>query len=163
MYNPESLARADIADRRRRSARGDQSVSSVAAALAYVPIFSQCSKRELKLVAKLAKTKMLRAGAELITEGEEGDSMFVVLSGHAQVSKDRRKLADIGPGVVVGELAVFSKARRNATVTLASDSEVATINRRDVYRLVEDAPGFARKLLEAMSTRIRDLDESVTS
>jgi hypothetical protein len=45
---------------------------------------------------------------------------------------------------------------------LSTDAEVATINRRDVYRLIEDAPGFARKLLEAMANRIRDLHESVT-
>jgi len=163
MYNPESLARADLDDRRRRVGRAEESISSVAAALEYTAIFSQCSKRELKLVAKLAKTRMLRAGTELIKEGETGDSMFVMISGHAKVSRDGRKLADISAGGVVGELAVFSKEPRNATVTLSTDAEVATINRRDVYRLVEDAPGFARKLLEAMSNRIRDLDESVTS
>jgi CRP-like cAMP-binding protein len=162
MYNPESLARADLADRRRRAGRNEPSIDSVAAALEYTAIFSQCSKRELKLVAKLAKTKMLRAGTELIKEGETGDSMFVMISGHAKVSRDGRKLADISAGGVVGELAVFSKEPRNATVTLSTDAEVATINRRDVYRLIEDAPGFARKLLEAMANRIRDLHESVT-
>ena len=162
MYNPESLARADLDDRRRRVGRAEESISSVAAALEYTAIFSQCSKRELKLVAKLAKTRMLRAGTELIKEGETGDSMFVMISGHAKVSRDGRKLADISAGGVVGELAVFSKEPRNATVTLSTDAEVATINRRDVYRLVEDAPGFARKLLEAMANRIRDLHESVT-
>ena len=74
----------------------------------------------------------------------------------------RRKLADIGAGGVVGELAVLSKAPRNATVTITADAEVATISRRDVYRLLEDAPGFSRKLLEALSNRVRELDDSIT-
>jgi CRP-like cAMP-binding protein len=74
------------------------------------------------------------------------------------VYKGGKKLAERSAGDVVGELAVLTKSPRNATVTLASDAEVATISRRDVYRLIEDAPGFARKLLEALSNRVQELD-----
>ena len=161
MFNPNvsgSVARARHEDRTRAVNRGEKGASGVADALAYVSLFSLCSKRELRLVAKLAKTRRMNSGATLVTEGESGGTMFVLLSGRATVYKGGKKLAERSAGDVVGELAVLTKSPRNATVTLASDAEVATISRRDVYRLIEDAPGFARKLLEALSNRVQELD-----
>jgi CRP-like cAMP-binding protein len=130
----------------------------VATALENVTLFSHCSKRELRLIAKLAKTKTVREGTTLVTEGETGDEMYVFLSGSATVVRGGRKLATIGPGEAVGELAVLTKTPRNATVTTRSESEVAVISRRHLQRMVEDAPGFSRKLLEALANRVRDLD-----
>ncbi len=138
-----------------------RSEGRVATALASVSVFSLCSKRELKLVAKLAKTKPVRAGVTLMTEGEQGESLFVILSGGATVTKARRKIAEIGPGEVVGELAPLSKAPRNATVVVRSDSVVAELSRRDLYRLIDDAPGFSRKLLEALANRLRESDRKI--
>jgi CRP-like cAMP-binding protein len=69
-----------------------------------------------------------------------------------------RKVASLAPGDVVGELGVLVRAPRNATVTTTVDSEVAVIGRRALNRLLADAPGFARKLLEALAERVRELD-----
>ena len=164
MFNPsatESLARERVRDRMRKADRADAVHREVATALAYAPLFSQCSKRELRLVAKVAKTKNVRTGVVLTVEGEQGDSMFVLLSGHAVVRKGGKKIADLRAGDVVGELALLARAPRNATVTTTSQSEVATIGRRDLGRLLEEAPGFSKKLLEALAMRIRDLDKRV--
>jgi CRP-like cAMP-binding protein len=144
-----------------RGADGERAERGIAGALANVTLFSQCSKRELRLVAKLAKTKTVRESTSLTLEGEVGDTMFVILSGHASVHKGGRKLAELGPGDVVGELAILTKAPRNATVTTTTETTIATIGRRDVNRLIADAPGFARKLLEALAVRVRDLDRKI--
>jgi CRP-like cAMP-binding protein len=61
----------------------------------------------------------------------------------------------------VGELGVLGRAPRNATVTATVDSEVAIISRRALNRLLTDAPGFARKLLEALAERVRELDRQL--
>jgi CRP/FNR family cyclic AMP-dependent transcriptional regulator len=162
VFNPsaaESLGR-DRATRLRGD-HAERTEKGIAAVLAYVPLFSQCSKRELRLIAKCAKTKEIRIGTTLMAEGESGDTMYVLLSGKAQVKKGGRKLADVGRGGVVGELAVLGKAPRNATVTTTTDAEVAVIGRRDVFKLIEDAPGFSRKLLEALADRVRELDKRV--
>jgi CRP-like cAMP-binding protein len=87
--------------------------------------------------------------------------MFVLLRGGATVRKGGRKIADIGPGEVVGELAVLAKAPRNATVTTTKDSEIATLGRRELFRLIDDAPGFSRKLFEALANRVRELDKKL--
>jgi CRP-like cAMP-binding protein len=164
MFNPavgDSVVRERLRDRLRAAERSDRFEPGVVQALASVPLFSYCSKRELRLVAKLAKTRGAKSGVPLVVEGEHGDTMFVLLSGRATVRKGGRKLADLGPGDVIGELALLSKAPRNATVVVTADAEVAVIGRRELFRLVEDAPGFSRKLLEALANRVRDLDRRV--
>ena len=156
-----SLTRERVRDRRRAAANDRVSESGVAGALANVPLFSQCSKRELRLVAKLAKTRTVRESTSLTLEGEEGDTMFVMLSGRATVHKGGRKIAELGMGDVVGELAALSRGPRNATVTAGNEVEIASIGRKDILRLVEDAPGFSRKLLESLADRVRDLDRKI--
>ncbi len=156
-----SLTQERVRDRRRTANDERIAESGVAGALSNVALFSQCSKRELRLVAKLAKTKTVRESTSLTLEGEAGDTMFVILSGHATVHKGGRKLAELGTGDVVGELAILCKAPRNATVTTTTETQVATISRRDAHRLIADAPGFSRKLLEALAYRVRDLDRKI--
>jgi CRP/FNR family cyclic AMP-dependent transcriptional regulator len=156
----DSLARERVQD----ALRGHRHVNGarvVANALSDTPLFSQCSKRELRLVAKLAKSTTKPAGTVLVEEGEAGDTMLVVLSGSAVVHQGNKKLAQLGAGDVVGELALLSRGARNATVTTTTEAEVAIIERRGLYRLLEDAPAFSRKLLEALANRIRDLDKKI--
>ena len=141
--------------------RAKRDAAAVAAVLANVSLFSACSKRELRLIAKFAHTRQIRQGTTLVVEGESGDDMYVLLSGSATVQRGGRKLATVGSGDAVGELAILSKAPRNATVTANTDCEVAVISRRHVRRMIEEAPGFSFKLLEALANRVRDLDRKL--
>jgi CRP-like cAMP-binding protein len=161
VFNPgadSELVKGRMREREAVARRRASREKGIAEALEGSPLFSLCSKRELRLVAKLAKAKELRPGTTLVTEGETGDSMFVILSGGANVHKGGRKIAELGSGDVVGELALLSKAPRNATVTTRTNAEVAVLGRRELFRLIEDAPGFSRKLLEALANRVRELD-----
>ena len=164
MVDPSSeIQLATDQTRRRQSAatNANRLERSVADAIGEAALFSLCTRKELKLVAKLAKTRSVREGTTLVTEGESGDTMFVLLSGSATVHKAGRKIAELGPGDVFGELAVLARAPRNATVKTTADSELATIGRRELFRLIDDAPGFSRKLMEAMANRIRELDKKL--
>jgi len=165
VFNSPDATTAITRERSRDFARGakqrEWNEKGIASVLADASLFSQCSKRELRLVAKLAKTKRIPAGENLTVENEPGDTMFVMLSGRATVHKSGRKIAALGMGDVVGELAALSRGPRNATVTAVTDVEIASVGRREILRLVEDAPGFSRKLLEAMANRIRELDKKL--
>ncbi|MDQ1480857.1 MAG: family transcriptional regulator, cyclic receptor protein [Actinomycetota bacterium] len=137
--------------------------SAIESALANTSLFSLCSVRELRLIAKVAKTREVPSGTTLLVEGEVGEEMLAILTGSATVHRGGRKIATLSPGDVVGELGVLVRAPRNATVTTTSDSEVAVIGRRALNRLLADAPGFARKLLEALAERVRELDRHIVS
>jgi CRP/FNR family cyclic AMP-dependent transcriptional regulator len=126
-----------------------------------VRLFATCSRKELRAIAKLAKIANVKQGVEIITEGDEGNTMYVVLVGTAKVSRGGRKIASAGPGSSFGELALLSKGPRTASVTALSDMEVAIITRRKLTRTLEEAPDFARKLLESLADMVRENDKKL--
>ena len=123
-----------------------------------VPLFAACSRKDLQLVARRAEDVRVPAGKTLISEGETGHEFFVILEGAAKVSKQGRKVAQLGPGDSFGELALLEKAPRNATVVADSDMELVVLGQREFAGLIDEVPGFARKLLAGMAKRLRDAD-----
>ena len=123
--------------------------------LQQVPLFAACSRKDLQLVAKRAEDVRVTAGKTLISEGETGHEFFVILDGKARVSRHGRKIAALGPGDAFGELALLEKAPRNSTIIAESDMELVVLGQREFAGLIDDVPGFARKLLAAMAARLR--------
>jgi CRP/FNR family cyclic AMP-dependent transcriptional regulator len=126
--------------------------------LQQVSLFAACSRKDLQLVAKRAEDIRVPAGKALVTEGETGHEFFVILSGTARVARHGRKLATLGPGDAFGELALLEKAPRNATVIAESDMELVVLGQREFAGIVDEVPGFARKMLAGMAKRLRDAD-----
>jgi len=123
-----------------------------------VPLFSSCSKRELKLLAKSAVVEPRATGATLVTEGEVGNAAFVILQGTCRVSRKGRRVGTVKPGGVVGELSMLNRAPRNATVVAESPLEVAILGRREFLALLDQSPSISHKLLESLAARIQELD-----
>lgn len=126
--------------------------------LAEVPLFSALSRKELNLVARRAEDVKVDEGRVLVSEGSSGAEFFVILSGTAKVSRRGRKVATLGPGAAFGELALLDKAPRNATVTAETPMELVVLGQREFGGLIDEVPGFARKLLTGMARRLRDAD-----
>jgi CRP/FNR family transcriptional regulator, cyclic AMP receptor protein len=143
------------------AAKRRQAHDLVTAHLKAVRLFSTCTRKELRAIAKSAKIANVKQDAQIITEGDDGNTMYVVLVGTARVSRGGRKLATVGPGSAFGELALLSKGPRTATVVALSDMEVAIITRRKLTRVLQEAPDFARKLLEALADMVRENDKKL--
>jgi CRP/FNR family cyclic AMP-dependent transcriptional regulator len=135
-------------------ARRDQFIDH----LSQVPLFSALSRRELALVAKRAEDVVVPAGKVLVSEGETGNQFFVIMSGTAKLTRRGRKIATLGPGDSFGELALLDKHPRNATAVAETPMELVVIGQREFAGLIDDVPGFARKLLAAMAARLRAAD-----
>ena len=128
--------------------------------LAQVPLFSALSRRELALVARRAEDVTVPAGKVLVSEGETGQQFFVIMSGEAKLTRRGRKIATLGPGDAFGELALLDKHPRNATAVAETPMELVVLGQREFAGLIDDVPGFARKLLAAMAARLRAADMS---
>ena len=120
----------------------------------HVPLFSQCSKRELAQIASIADEIDLRDGKVLIRGGERGREFFVLLEGSAEVTKDGRKINTVGPGDFFGEIALVSQSPRTATVTATSPVHTLVITERSFRRLLEEQPEIQRKVLVALAERL---------
>ena len=77
------------------------------------PLFENCSKQELQSIAQIADELDIRAGKVLIREGERGREFFVIVTGEVEVRRKGRKMATLGPGSFVGEMALLSKIPRS--------------------------------------------------
>jgi CRP-like cAMP-binding protein len=126
--------------------------------LEQIPLFSACTKREMAQVAALTSPSELAAGTILTRQGAAGGLAFVIGSGRAEVTRDAKRLATLGPGDVVGELSLIDGQPRSATVKALTDLEVLEIDGRDLAKLLRKAPSVTRKLLESMAGRLREVD-----
>jgi CRP/FNR family transcriptional regulator, cyclic AMP receptor protein len=127
--------------------------------LAGVSLFEGCSKKELEKVASAGDEILMTAGSVIVDQGQTGREAFVVLSGKVEVKRSNRKIADLGPGAVVGELSLLDHGPRTATVTCVTDCELLVIDQRHFMAVLQEVPTIAVKLLATIAGRIRDLDK----
>jgi len=119
-----------------------------------VPLFAGCSKSELRELAVTADEIDLRDGQVLTKEGRPGREFFVLVDGTARVTREERKIADLGPGDWFGEIALLTDAPRTATVTATSPVDVLVITDRSFKRVVEAMPSIALKVLASVGERL---------
>lgn len=133
--------------------------STVEKKLSEVALFSHYSSRQLASVARLTTTTDVAAGRELITEGQTGHELFVVLDGEAEVRRGGAVIATRGPGSIFGETALLVDRPRNATVVATTDMTVAVIDRYNFRRLLEEHPDLYLPLLASMANRLAEFDD----
>jgi CRP/FNR family cyclic AMP-dependent transcriptional regulator len=130
-------------------------------ALKKLPMFQECTDKELKAIDALMTEVHVDAGRELITEGSSGLEFLIIDSGTAKVSRAGIDLAELGPGDYVGELALLDAIPRTATVTATSDMTLQVIDRRGFATLLRDTPSLSVGMLKAMARRLADVDEEI--
>ena len=118
-----------------------------------VPLFGQCSKKDLQNIAQIADELDFRAGKVLIEEGERGREFFVIVEGEVEVRRKGRKVATLGPGDFVGEMALLSKSPRTATVTAVTALDVLVISDRAFLDLLNRMPDLWLKIARALAER----------
>ena len=119
------------------------------ALLRSLPLFEDCSTAEIKEIAAIADELRLAPGRRLTTEGAAGQEFVVLESGGAEVFKHGERVATLGPGDFVGEIALLTGRPRSATVVVTEPSLVLVIERHRFLDLVDRLPGV-RSRLEAV-------------
>lgn len=129
--------------------------------LASVPLFSACSKRELGKLAKAGDELKVEAGHVLTRQGDAGREAYVIVEGAATVKRGNRKVATLGPGDCVGELALLDHGPRTATVVADDDMTVFVLGVRQFAAVLADVPTLSRKVMASLAGRIRELDSKM--
>lgn len=124
-------------------------MSVVVDELRSVKLFSGLSQRQLRQLARLAKTREFRPGVTVVEEGTmSGVGFFVIAEGEAAVSVEGTEVARIGPGDHFGELALITEDARAATVTAVTRLHCHVIAFWDFRKFVKDNPDVSWKLLQ---------------
>lgn len=127
--------------------------------LAEIPVFASCSKKELQAMASLGTVIDVEPGYVLTRQGRRGFEFFVIIDGEASCSIDDEEVARLGPGEFFGEMGIIERLPRSATVVAETPMQTLVIDSRQFSAMVELAPSTAKKLLKAMSERLRKAQE----
>jgi len=124
-----------------------------------IPLFSPLSKRHVKRIAKLARPRRFSPGSAIVRKGQRGETFYVILDGEATLKRKGRNVK-LKAGDFFGELALFDGGPRTATIMAESQVLTMAIGRTAFLKLVKSDSDLALGLLKAMSTRLRNADES---
>jgi serine/threonine protein phosphatase PrpC/CRP-like cAMP-binding protein len=112
-----------------------------------MPLFRFLSYQELVRVVNITDVREFEAGEAVVSEGEEGDELFIVLTGEVKVHSGETTITELGSGQHFGEMALVDKAYRSASVTAEHPSKLLAIKRRDFFDIVRKDHDVAVKLL----------------
>ena len=109
--------------------------------------------------------KMYQNGELIIRQGESGDCMYVIQAGEVEVFREHEdkevQLAVLGTGDFFGEVPLFEREARSATVRALGEVRLLTVDRRTLLRRIHEDPSLAYRILQTMSRRIRELDAEI--
>lgn len=124
--------------------------------LAAVPLFKGLSKKELQLVARLAKEQRYAKGTNIVEMGAPGHGLYIITTGAASVLRDGRTVARLKPGDFFGEVAMLDAGARTATVQADADTVCLTLASWEIKPLLMDHAGITYKMLQEVVRRLRE-------
>jgi CRP-like cAMP-binding protein len=123
------------------------------ARLKRIPVFSDLDDDALSNIAALAAEVSVPEGKELVREGDYSYDVLVIEEGTATVQRGGERIADLGPGDVIGEMGVLERSQRNATVVATSPMMLVTLTSWDIRKLRKSAPGVVDHLRALVEER----------
>lgn len=103
---------------------------------------------------------------EIITrQGDVGDCMFVIQEGQVEVLVEKggveTPLRIASEGEFMGEMAIFDREERSATLRALGEARLLTIDKKNFLKRIHKDPSLAYRLVQTMSKRVRDLSNEV--
>ena len=117
------------------------------------PLLEGCSQADLSRVASLARRIDAEAGRALTTEGDPGDTFYLIATGRATVTRGDVRLASLGPGSYFGEVAILEQGPRTATVTADTPMRLFEIVAADLAALMRDIPQVRARIESVLAER----------
>jgi CRP-like cAMP-binding protein len=125
-------------------------------ALRQVGLFKGVSKRSLILVDRLSTLRTVPAGEAIVTQGDSGTDMMIVLHGSASVTRGNRKVGTLAAGQVFGEMALLDNQPRSATVTALEPTQMLVVHGPEFRKLLHKVPGMTEAILATLCQRLRE-------
>ena len=95
----------------------------------------------------------------LFREGDPGEVMFALVEGRVELTRDGMVIDEVGPGGIMGEMALVDPAPRSATATARTTARVASVDHKQFTYLVHEHPTFALQVMSVMAERLRKANE----
>jgi CRP-like cAMP-binding protein len=111
---------------------------------------------EFQALDRLATKIQIGAGEEIVRADDFGRECFIVIDGEFEIGLDDGTVT-VGPGAIVGELALLTLKPRTASVTATVDSSVYVLNRAEFATVMDVCPKLSRQILDGAVRRTADV------
>lgn len=133
-----------------------------------VPIFNELDETALRLVLEKSRTRKLRKGVILMSEGETGESLYLIHSGKIKIfvsDEDGNEMTLFveGPGSYIGEISLLDDSPRTASAITLENTEVISISKKDFMDVITENPDIAFNIINALTQKMRRATESIRS
>lgn len=125
-----------------------------------IDLFSQIPGEDLVRVAQIAEEVDFEPKEAIMTEGEIGDSMYLIVDGRVQVYKGARLVVELGERECVGEMAILDSEPRSATVRASTQVSALKIEREDFYDLMSEKQDIAQGIIKVLTRRLRQTTQT---
>ena len=98
------------------------------------------------------------AGTTVFKEGDPGDTVYVVLDGKVDLRVNGRLVETVGPGGVLGEMALIEQAPRVATATARTACDLQPISEARFMAMIQQTPHFALQIMKVIASRLRRMN-----
>lgn len=131
-------------------------------------LLAACSQDELETLLDHTRVEFAPRREVLMRQGDPGDSAVIVVTGTARVdmvsANGREIVLDyLGPGTILGEIALLDGGERTATVTMVDDGSIMRLTRADCEEIITANPPLALRMLQEMARRLRQMNATVES
>ena len=109
--------------------------------------------------------KEYKGGDVIVNQGDVGDCMYVIQEGEVEVVRIENgniiRLAVLGRGDFFGEMSIFEKETRSATVRALGKVRLITVDNKTFMRRIQEDPSLAFRIFQTMAARIKGLNEEL--
>ena len=128
------------------------------AGLDEIPLFASLSAHDRRVLAQRIDEIDIGEGEHVVDQGEFAYEFFVILEGRAEVTRDGKRVAGLGPGDFLGEMGIVGHTVRNASVTTLTPVRALVMSEQDFRGMARSLPGVADRIRAAIEERARALD-----
>jgi CRP-like cAMP-binding protein len=128
-----------------------------------VPIFKELRDDFLVRLASIMDELAFPPKHTIFTKGQEGRSLYIVVSGRVKVHIGNRELARLEKGSCFGEMSLFDAEPRSASVTTLDACECLVLTQQQLYEAIDETPGIAVNIIRLLSRRTRELNAKLNA
>lgn len=131
-----------------------------------IPLFSSLSRKQRNIIQSSCRSINFSKESIILNQGEDSSDLYVILSGKAKVSlineEGREIILDIlSKGDFFGELSLFDRMPRSATVIATANTDIIMLQRGAFIKIIKENPDITVNLLTVMARRLRNADERI--
>jgi len=121
--------------------------------IARVPLFAELDAAAISDIMQLLRAQVAEAGETIVRAGDPAHSMYFIAAGEVEVALKKEKLR-LGVGQFFGEVAVLRRARRSATASALTRTNLLVLSAQDLHALMQRDPRIAARIKDVVEKRV---------